>query len=145
MMLANRSMVGNRKHGRSAVSNGTKLLDGVDGRSRVFRRYKDLVRELSAGGEVDAVRQQFIRRIATLAVFCERCEADMTAGRSVNWENYTRSANAMKRLLRDLDPRAQEPAQDALGLLRERLQQRKTEEAATKCARRLKQPQDTPA
>jgi hypothetical protein len=61
------------------ITQGSRLLPGVDGRSPWVRRAKDLIRELLAdlGGfdNVSAAERSIIRRAATLTVELERLEA----------------------------------------------------------------------
>jgi hypothetical protein len=71
-----------RKHGRSAVSNGSALLPNVDGRTIKARRFKDVEAGLIAdkGGAPSEGELQLIRRCAHLTVLLEDMEARSIAG-----------------------------------------------------------------
>jgi len=86
---------------RAAVTNGRRLHgDGVDGRSREARRFRDLVTSFadSLGGEkaLSEADRSLVRTAAALAVQNERLQADAVAGRKVSSEDMTRLANASK-------------------------------------------------
>lgn len=91
---------------RSAVANGTKLhIEGVDGRTALARRYRDLVGMITRdlGGEEPAqTKQQLIRRAASLSVWCEQQEAKMAGGEDVEIGPYTTACNSVRRLLIDV-------------------------------------------
>jgi hypothetical protein len=61
------------------VSNGGDILPGVDGRSLVARRYRDITSALASdqGGadRLSEARRQLIRRFAVAAVLAEQIEA----------------------------------------------------------------------
>ncbi len=64
---------------RSRVTNDSTLLAGVDGRSAIARRYRDLVDAINSdlGGD-DAIsegQRQLARRASALSVQCEQIEA----------------------------------------------------------------------
>ena len=68
---------------RSRVSNGKDLfLEGVDGRSVLARRYRDILSQLTSdiGGDPSEAQSIIIRRATQLAVWCEQAEAE-AAGR----------------------------------------------------------------
>ena len=70
--------------GRSRVSNGSALfLDGVDGRSALARRYRDIIKQLVSdlGGDPSEAQSLIVRRASTLAVWCEQAEAEMARAR----------------------------------------------------------------
>ena len=89
----------------SRVSNGSAtFLDGVDGRSVLARRYRDILAELvrDLGGDPSGAQAAIARRAATLCVWCETAEATMAAGGEIDIAEFTTAANAMRRLLCDL-------------------------------------------
>lgn len=91
---------------RSAVANGSRLfMEGVDGRTTLARRYRDLVglitRDLG-GDEPSQTKQQLIRRAASLSVWCEQQEAKMAAGEDIEIGPYTTACNSVRRLLIDV-------------------------------------------
>ena len=69
-----------KSHARSRVSNGKDLLPGVDGRSLIARRYRDISFAIfaDAGGidQCSEARQQLIRRFAACSVIAEMMEAE---------------------------------------------------------------------
>lgn len=92
---------------RSRVSNGSTLfLDGVDGRSQLARRYRDLVGEFTSdlGGSdrLSEGERQLIRRAACLAIQCERAETSMAGGDDLDLQNYVTASNALRRIVATL-------------------------------------------
>lgn len=89
---------------RSKVTNGSKLLTDVDGRSAPARRYRDLYQLITSdvGGadSISTARQELCRRAAGLAVLCEQIEADVVRQRSVDSEDYVRLINGLSRVLK---------------------------------------------
>jgi hypothetical protein len=101
-----RPQLGDKQYGRSAVSNGNRLLAGVDGRNAWARRCRDVISEhLADRGGIDncsAPERSIIRRAATLTVELERMESDFAlAGEAQpdQLELYQRTANSLRRLL----------------------------------------------
>ena len=62
---------------RSRISNRSRLLPGVDGRSATARRFRDICRsyELEAGGNVTEVERDLIRQAAGLTLRAEQLQA----------------------------------------------------------------------
>ena len=92
---------------RSAVANGSTLwIDTVDGRSREARRFRDVYGDLVAhlGGTDYATEPQkhLARRAAALVVWAEMAETKLAAGEALDVQNYTTSANTLRRLLQDI-------------------------------------------
>ena len=91
--------------GRSRVSNGSALfLDGVDGRSALARRYRDIIKQLVSdlGGDPSEAQSLIVRRASTLAVWCEQAEAEMAEGKDLDIGEFTTTTNALRRLLADI-------------------------------------------
>jgi hypothetical protein len=91
---------------RSRLTNGRALLDGIDGRSGVARRFRDVVMlHLSdLGGEENAseAEQSIVRRAATLTVELERMELAFALAEGADPDSldlYQRTANSLRRLL----------------------------------------------
>jgi hypothetical protein len=91
---------------RSAVTNGTTLLPGVDGRSAWIRRCKDLIAEhlVDFGGEdnASAAERSIIRRACVLTVELEQLEAKFASAGQSSTEDldlYQRTAGGLRRLL----------------------------------------------
>ncbi len=89
--------------GRSAVSNGTRLVEGVDGRSSSSRRFRDLCRALAddLGGEASLTEAErlTVRNAAAVTVASEAMQGRILRGEPVDPEELTRLANASARLL----------------------------------------------
>jgi hypothetical protein len=95
-----------KRSGRSRITNGSKLLPGVDGRSPWVRRAKDIISaHLSDLGGVDntsAAERSIIRRAAVLTVELERLEAKFALAGEASAEEldvYSRIASNLRRLL----------------------------------------------
>ncbi len=91
---------------RSAVTNGSELLPGVDGRSTWVRRLRDLIglHIADLGGEdaISEAERSIVRRVATLTVELERMEAAFAmAGeaKASDLDLYQRTAGNLRRLL----------------------------------------------
>jgi hypothetical protein len=80
-----RPQAGDRRYGRSAVSNGAKPMLGVDGRSAWLRRRKDLISDHTAdyGGDLSVAQQALLERQASELIACEQIEARMAAGEAL--------------------------------------------------------------
>jgi len=90
---------------RSRVANGSKLLSGIDGRSALARRYRDLIQDLRThlGGSPSAAQEVIIRRAATLAAWAEAREAAALAGtEELDIGPFTTACNLLRRLIQDL-------------------------------------------
>ena len=79
----------NRKpHGRSRLTNKKDLLPGVDGRTVVYRRFRDIASQvaLDQGGldQLSEARLQLVRRFAAAAVLAEQLEAALANGEEIN-------------------------------------------------------------
>jgi len=106
-MPANSTAIAPRKpQARSAISNGSSVLRGVDGRSAAGRRYRDIVESLSAdlGGleKLGEAQKATIRQAAALIVRCESMQADLLNGLPVDDEALVRLSNVAGRLLTKL-------------------------------------------
>jgi hypothetical protein len=103
---------------RSAVSNGTRLLPGVDGRNAWARRCRDIIREhladLGGPANTTAAERSLVRRAATLTIALEQLEAKFAAAEGavthVDLDLYARAARrilesiGLKRRVRDVTP-----------------------------------------
>src|SRR5690606_15935271 len=106
---------------RSAVTNGSALLPGVDGRSVWARRLRDVMAlhldDLGGPMAVSEAERSIIRRIATLTVELERMEsvfAQDGKAAAADLDLYQRTSGNLRRLLeavgikrrpRDVTPR----------------------------------------
>lgn len=88
---------------RSRVTNDTRVLAGVDGRSATARRYRDVMEAIISdlGGEdmISEGQRQLARRAAALSVQCEQIEAAMAIGGTLDANDYVRLVNALNRTL----------------------------------------------
>jgi hypothetical protein len=106
---------------RSAVTNGSAILPGVDGRTSWARRLRDVMvlhlDDLGGPANVSEAERSIIRRIATMTVELERMEsgfAQAGAATASDLDLYQRTAGNLRRLLeavglkrrpRDVTPR----------------------------------------
>jgi hypothetical protein len=91
---------------RSAVTNDPLFLRGVDGRSMVARRYRDVAIALAddLGGQ-DKLREStkiMVRQAAALTVQVEELQSKIVLGEDVDLEQLTRLSNVLGRTLQRL-------------------------------------------
>jgi hypothetical protein len=126
MSLSSEPVEPAKPQARSRVSNGSStFLDGVDGRSALARRYRDLLAEVTSdlGGKLSAAQDAIARRAVTLCVWCERAEVKMASGEEIDIGEFSTTANAMRRLFADLG--LERKARDVTPNLAEYLAKRK--------------------
>jgi hypothetical protein len=109
---------------RSAVTNGTKLLPGIDQRSAWVRRCKDIIAEHTAdkGGQsnITAGEASIIRRISALTTELEILESRFAKANgnatTSDLDLYIRGSGALRRLLETigLERRARDVTDDVL-------------------------------
>jgi hypothetical protein len=91
---------------RSRVTNGGKLLVGIDGRLAEARRYRDLAMsfadDLGAAASLTEAQRALIAQAAALVVQSEAMAGAAIRGEAVNVEQQTRVANALGRTLNRL-------------------------------------------
>jgi hypothetical protein len=97
------------------VTNGTRLLVGVDGRSAQARRYRDLCLcfpdDLGCAAELSEAQRSLIRQAAALLVQSEHLQAAVLRGETVDNEHLTRLSNAATRVLAQLGIKKGKPAE----------------------------------
>jgi hypothetical protein len=102
--MADTIEIGATKRCRSSLSNASKLLFGIDGRTAPARRYRDvlsnLVLDYVLSGEADL---SLARSLAVQLVWLEDETAKRARGEPVNDVMLTRASNAIRRLKRDLE------------------------------------------
>ena len=83
---------------------GSAVLVGVDGRSQMARRYREIVSgiESDLGGDLTEAQQHLVARSATLAIWCEARESELGDNKEFDAGQYATIANALRRLLSDL-------------------------------------------
>jgi hypothetical protein len=71
---------------RSRLSNGTKLLPDLDGRSAMARRFKDITSAVltDQGERVSESRMQLVRRFAAACVMAEQMESALVRGEQID-------------------------------------------------------------
>ncbi len=101
-----------KRAGRSRVSNGTKFAEGLDGRTKWGRRYRDLCESYAQdmGGleSLSASQMSLVKRASALTVEIERSEAlfaergDTIAPDAAVLRDYQTACNSLRRLLESL-------------------------------------------
>ncbi len=96
------------KTNRSAISNRSRLLDGVDGRSATARRFRDICRayELELGGPVSEVERDLIRQAAGLTLRSEQMQAAIVRGEMVDNDQLIRISSTARRVLETISSKA---------------------------------------
>lgn len=95
-----------KARGRSKVTNGTRLLPGVDGRTLWARRMRDVaylhLNDLGGPDSASEAEKSIIRRIATLTVELERMEERFANDGEADADGldlYSRTSGNLRRLL----------------------------------------------
>ena len=87
---------------RSAVTNGSTTLPGIDGRSAVARRYHDIAAAVVTDqGGVDhcsEARLQLVRRFAAAAVLAEQMEARLANGDAIDISEHALLCSSLVRI-----------------------------------------------
>lgn len=80
------------------------MLLGVDGRSLMARRFREIVTHIESdlGGDLTEAQRHLVCRAATLAIWCEEREAELAGGAEFDAGAYATISNALRRLLTDL-------------------------------------------
>jgi hypothetical protein len=101
--LATSKMTKRSAMASSQVTNGRKLLHGIDARTTAGRRYRDLCAAFAAdlGGEEGLLEAErvLIRQAAASAVASEKFQAALLRDEEVDLAEATRLANASARML----------------------------------------------
>jgi hypothetical protein len=89
-----------RPTARSRVTNGQDLLPGVDGRTLLARRYRDILAQLVAdqGNDLSEARLQLCRRFAAAACIAEGMEAKLARGESIDIAEHAQLSSTLVRL-----------------------------------------------
>jgi hypothetical protein len=91
---------------RSRVSNGKDLLPGVDGRSLVARRYRDIssaiLTDQGGADRCSEARQQLVRRFAAAAVIAEQLEARLANGEDISITEHALLCSTLVRVARQI-------------------------------------------
>jgi hypothetical protein len=102
MIAESRILTARKPTARSRLTNGSDILPGIDGRSTVARRYRDILGALASdqGGadRMSEARAQLSRRFAALAVLAERMEAALARGDSIDLAQHALISSTLVRL-----------------------------------------------
>ena len=117
MSLVHSPSAARSKTNRSAVSNGSRLLDGVDGRSAAGRRYRDLTMSLAddLGGadKLTTSQEAMVRQLAGVIIESEKIQAQIVNGEdTVDREQLVRLTNTQTRLIGQLGLRGRSKTED---------------------------------
>jgi hypothetical protein len=99
-----RAVTAPRKHkARSRITNGRSILDGIDWRTGIARRYTDLVAAVCVdqGGadRMSEAKLQLTRRFAALAVQAEQLESRLANGEDIDVQEYATLTSTMVRVV----------------------------------------------
>jgi len=87
---------------RSRVTNGADVLPGVDGRSLLARRYRDIagavLADQAGASQCSEARLQLIRRFAAACVLAEQLEARLTNGQAIDVGEHAALSSTLVRL-----------------------------------------------
>lgn len=87
---------------KSRISNGSALLPGVDGRSGIARRYRDIMSAIlvdQGGAEFcSESRKQLVRRFAAAAVLAEQMESRLANGEQIDIAAHATLSSTQVRL-----------------------------------------------
>jgi hypothetical protein len=90
------------KKSRSRVSNGRDVLPGVDQRSAIARRYRDIagaiVSDMGGPDRCSESRLQLIRRFAASAVLAEAMEAQLAKGEKIDIAEHALLSSTLVRI-----------------------------------------------
>ncbi len=84
--------------------NGNITLAGVDGRSLLARRFREITTNIEAdlGGDLTEAQNVILARAATLACWAEGREEELAKGEPFDAASYATASNTVRRLLSDL-------------------------------------------
>lgn len=102
MSTASGALAPRKPVARSRVTNGNDVLPGVDGRSLVARRYRDVIAAIvvDQGGadHLSEARLQLIRRFAAAAVLAEQMEAKLARGEAIDLQDHALLSSTLVRI-----------------------------------------------
>jgi hypothetical protein len=89
---------------RSRITNGSKLLEGVDARSAPARRFRDLALafETELGGNLNTAETALVKLAAATVVRSEQFQAAIINGEQIDDAELVRLTNTATRTLREL-------------------------------------------
>lgn len=87
---------------RTRVSNHHELLPGVDGRTLVARRFRDLcanfISDQGGADQISEARLHLVRRLSAITAMIEELEAKYVRGESIDMDGYLSMVNTATRL-----------------------------------------------
>jgi hypothetical protein len=97
---ARNSVAATRPTSPSRITNRTRLLENVDGRSSSARRFRDLVRayEAELGGDLSEAERSLVRQAVALQLQAERMQAPIVRGELVDSDALIMVSRTSKRL-----------------------------------------------
>jgi hypothetical protein len=103
---------------RSKVTNGSKLLTGIDGRSATARRFRDLsadfAREHGGGSALSPAELGMVRQAAAITLRAEQLQAAIVRGEPVLADELIRLSSEARRILSGLRRRHSQKAPPTL-------------------------------
>ena len=88
---------------RTAIGNGSRVLDGVDGRSHVARRHVEIsasiASDLGGAALLSEAQLQLIRSAAGLVILREDLDSKAVNGERIDVATYCRISNSLRRVL----------------------------------------------
>jgi hypothetical protein len=91
---------------RSRITNGRQLLDGIDGRSAIARRLRDILRSLLVEFEITTEADELlVRQAAMLSVISEQLQAQMVRSEPICHKTLSNISGQLRRILSDLRQR----------------------------------------
>jgi hypothetical protein len=112
---------------RTRKGTGAVVLTGVDGRSLMARRFREVSAAMAAdlGGDLTEAQRHLVARAATLICWCEEREAELARGEQFDVSQYGAVTNALRRLLDTLgiERRARDVTPSLVDYLRQRAEQ----------------------
>ena len=96
------------KTNNAAVTNRSRLLDGVDGRTATARRFRDICRayEKELGGISSEVERDLIKQAAGLTLRSEQMQAAIIRGEEIDNDQLIRLSSTAKRVLEVITEKA---------------------------------------
>jgi hypothetical protein len=95
---------------RSRITNGTRLLEGIDGRTPSARRFRDLIESFSCdlGGmeRLTEAERALVKQAASVTIRAEQLQAAIVRGEVVDPDELIRLSNTSRRLLASIRRRA---------------------------------------
>ena len=103
---ARRPKVASAPRVRSRVTNGSKLLTGIDGRSATARRFRDLIadyaREHGGNAALSTAELGMVRQAAAITLRAEQLQAAIVRGEPVLADELIRLSSEARRILSSL-------------------------------------------